>query len=43
MKRAAMVSPLRTEMWVDGKVVSLRTTAVERNSLVLGNARVELH
>jgi len=34
---------LRTEMWVDGKVVSLRTTAVERNALVLGNARVELH
>ena len=34
---------LRTEMWVDGKVASLRATAVERNALVLGNARVDLH
>lgn len=33
---------LRTEMWVDGKVVSLRTTALERGSVVLNNARVNL-
>ncbi|WP_077000803.1 MaoC/PaaZ C-terminal domain-containing protein [Variovorax sp. KK3] len=34
---------LRTEMWVDGKVVSLRTTALERGVMVLGNSRVDLH
>jgi acyl dehydratase len=33
---------LRTEMWVDGQVVSLRTTAVERGAVVLNNARVDL-
>jgi acyl dehydratase len=33
---------LRTEMWVDGKVVSLRTIAVERGTVVLNNARVDL-
>lgn len=33
---------LRTEMWVDGSVVSLRTTAVERGVVVLNNARVTL-
>lgn len=33
---------LRTEMWVDGKVVSLRTTALERGAVVLGNSRVDL-
>jgi len=33
---------LRTEMWVDGGVVSLRTTAVERGAVVLNNARVDL-
>ena len=33
---------LRTEMWVDGKVVSLRTTALERGAVVLNNARVDL-
>jgi len=33
---------LRTELWSDGKVVSLRTTALERNAVVLNNARVNL-
>ena len=33
---------LRTEMWVDGKVVTLRTTALERNAVVLNNARMTL-
>jgi len=34
---------LRTELWQDGTVVSLRTTAVERGAVVLNNARVDLH
>jgi acyl dehydratase len=34
---------LRTEFWVDGKVVSLRTTAAERGVVVLDHARVDLH
>jgi acyl dehydratase len=34
---------LRTELWVDGKVVSLRTTAVERGAVVVNNARVDMH
>lgn len=33
---------LRTEMWVQGQTVSLRTTAVERGVVVLNNARVDL-
>ena len=33
---------LRTELWVDGPVVSLRTSAVERAVVVLNNARVDL-
>ena len=33
---------LRTELWVDGKVVSLRTTAIERGAVVINNARVDL-
>lgn len=33
---------LRTEMWVRGRTVSLRTTAVERGAVVLNNARVDL-
>ncbi|WP_434666151.1 MaoC/PaaZ C-terminal domain-containing protein [Paraburkholderia sp. A3BS-1L] len=33
---------LRTEMWVRGSTVSLRVTAVERDVLVLSNARVDL-
>lgn len=33
---------LRTEMWVRGATVSLRTTAVERSVVVLNNARVDL-
>ena len=33
---------LRTELWVDGNVVSLRTTAIERGAVVLNNARVDL-
>lgn len=33
---------LRTEMWVRGDTVSLRTTAVERQAVVLNNARVTL-
>ncbi|MES2999519.1 MAG: MaoC/PaaZ C-terminal domain-containing protein [Pseudomonadota bacterium] len=32
---------LRTEMWLDGKVVSLRTTALERGAVVLNNTRVD--
>jgi acyl dehydratase len=34
---------LRTDLWVDGSVVSLRTTAVERAVVVLDNARVDLN
>jgi acyl dehydratase len=34
---------LRNELWVDGNVISLRTTAVERNVVVINNARVDLH
>jgi acyl dehydratase len=34
---------LCTAMWIDGVVVSLRTTAVERGAVVLDNACVELH
>jgi acyl dehydratase len=34
---------LRTELWVDGSVVSLRTTAIERGVVVLDHARVDLH
>lgn len=33
---------LRTDLWVDGSVVSLRTTAIERGAVVLNNARVDL-
>jgi acyl dehydratase len=33
---------LRTELWLDGSIVSLRTTAVERGAVVLNNGRVEL-
>ncbi|MBO9648156.1 MAG: MaoC family dehydratase N-terminal domain-containing protein [Variovorax sp.] len=33
---------LRTEMWLDGNVVSLRTTALERGAVVLNNSRVDL-
>ncbi|MEO7135569.1 MAG: MaoC/PaaZ C-terminal domain-containing protein [Vicinamibacterales bacterium] len=33
---------LRTELWRDGTVVSLRTTAVERGAVVLNNGRVDL-
>lgn len=33
---------LRTEMWVRGPVVSLRTTALERGVVVLNNSRVDL-
>jgi acyl dehydratase len=33
---------LRTEMWVRGSAVSLRVTAVERDVMVLNNARVDL-
>lgn len=33
---------LRTEMWIDGARVSLRSTAVERNVIVLNNAWVDL-
>lgn len=34
---------LRTELWRDGPVVSLRTTALERGAVVLNNGRVDLH
>lgn len=33
---------LRTEMWIDGSEVTLRTTALERGVVVLNNARVDL-
>ena len=33
---------LRTEMWVDGDTVSLRTTALERSLVVLNHGRVDL-
>ncbi|MBN8753596.1 MULTISPECIES: MaoC/PaaZ C-terminal domain-containing protein [Variovorax] len=33
---------LRTELWRDGSVVSLRTTALERGTLVLNAGRVDL-
>jgi acyl dehydratase len=33
---------LKTHMWVDGDVVSLQTTAVERNVIVLNHSRVDL-
>lgn len=33
---------IRTEIWVDGKVVSFRALAVERNVVVLNNGRAEL-
>lgn len=33
---------LRTELWVDGSVVSLRTTALERAVVVLDHGRVDL-
>lgn len=33
---------LRTEFWRDGNVVSFRTTAVERNVVVLNNGRAEV-
>ena len=33
---------LRTEMWIDGGIVSFRTRALERDTVVLGNGRVEL-
>ncbi len=34
---------IRTELWVDGTVVLLRCTAVERNAIVLNAGRVDLH
>ena len=34
---------LRTELWIDGPVISLRTTAVERGAVVLNNSHVDLH
>lgn len=34
---------LRTELWVDGNVVSFRTTAIERGVVVLDKGRVDLH
>jgi len=33
---------IRTELWVDGKVVSFRARAVERDIVVLNNGRAEL-
>jgi len=33
---------LRTELWIDGDVVSLRTTALERDVLVLDKGRVDV-
>ena len=33
---------LRTELWVDGSQVSLRTTALERGAVVLNHGRVDL-
>jgi acyl dehydratase len=32
---------LRTELWIDGDTVSLRTTALERGAVVLNNACVK--
>lgn len=34
---------LRTEIWVDGNVLSLRTTAIERKVVVLNNCRAEIN
>lgn len=34
---------LRTELWIDGRTVSLRTTAIERGVVVLNNSRIDLH
>jgi len=34
---------LRTELWIDGTVVSLRTTALARGVVVLDKGRVDLH
>lgn len=42
---SAVVYPgdtLRTQMWLDGPVISLRTIAVERGATVLNNSLVEL-
>jgi acyl dehydratase len=33
---------LRTEMWVDGPIVSFRTTVPERGVTVLNNGRAEI-
>jgi acyl dehydratase len=33
---------LRSEIWVDGKVLSLRTTALERGAVVLNNCRIDI-
>jgi len=33
---------LRTDIWIDDDVVSFRTRALERDTLVLGNGRIEL-
>ena len=33
---------LRTEMWMDGAVISFRTTAVQRGAIVLNNGRVSV-
>lgn len=33
---------LRTDMWQDGNVISFRTTAVERDAVVIDNGRAEL-
>jgi acyl dehydratase len=33
---------LRTELWIDGGVVSLRTSALERRVMVLNNGRVDI-
>jgi acyl dehydratase len=33
---------LRTEMWKDGNEVSFRTTAVERNKVVLNNGYAKI-
>ena len=34
--------PIRTEIWIEGKVVSFRALAVERDIVVLNNGRAEL-
>jgi acyl dehydratase len=34
---------LRTALWVDGNIVSLRCTALERGVVVLNHSRVDLH